>query len=152
MNKAQVLEKIDSTWLELKAAASGLSNEQMMTPGVTGDWSVKDILGHVSTWEEESLKYLPLILRGEKTPRYSTLYGGIDAFNAQMTFQIQKMTLDEALTRFDQTHLKLTVFLQGVPDKAFKSDARFLRRLKYDTYAHYPEHQQAILHWRSQLG
>jgi len=150
MNKAQVLEKIDSTWLELKAAASGLSNEQMMTPGVTGDWSVKDILGHVSIWEEESLKYLPLILRGEKTPRYSKLYGGIDAFNAQMTLQIQKLTLDEVLTRFDQAHQRLTAFLQGVPDEAFKSDARFLRRLKYDTYHHYPEHQQAILHWRSQ--
>ena len=27
-----------------------------------GEWSVKDILAHVTTWEEEALKYLPLIL------------------------------------------------------------------------------------------
>jgi hypothetical protein len=35
-----------------------------------GEWSVKDILAHVTTWEEEALKYLPLILTGGRPPRY----------------------------------------------------------------------------------
>jgi hypothetical protein len=52
-----------------------------MEPGVTGDWSVRDILAHVSTWEEEALTHLPLILEGGTPPRYSVRYGGIDAFN-----------------------------------------------------------------------
>jgi len=99
---------------------------------------VKDILGHVSIWEEESLKYLPLILRGEKTPRYSKLYGGIDAFNAQMTLQIQKLTLDEVLTRFDQAHQRLTAFYRVCLMKRSNQMHAFLRRLKYDTYHHYP--------------
>ena len=38
----------------------------MLEPGVTGAWSVKDILAHVTTWEGEALKHLPLVLRGEK--------------------------------------------------------------------------------------
>src|SRR5437016_14026931 len=51
-----------------------------------GDWSVKEILAHVTIWEEEALKYLPLIINGEKPPRYGQ-YGGLDAFNAQMIEQ-----------------------------------------------------------------
>jgi hypothetical protein len=58
-----------------------LSDAQLMEPGVTGDWSVRDILAHVSTWEEEALPHLPLILEGGTPPRYSVRYGGIDAFN-----------------------------------------------------------------------
>ena len=46
---------------------------------------MQDILAHVTTWEEEALRYLPRILEGGTPPRYSTTYGGIDAFNAQMT-------------------------------------------------------------------
>jgi hypothetical protein len=64
-----------------------LSDTQLVEPGVTGAWSVRDILAHVSRWEEEALKYLPLILEGGKPPRYSVSYGGIDAFNARMTEQ-----------------------------------------------------------------
>src|SRR5437773_1337186 len=41
-----------------------------MKPGVTGDWSVRDILAHVSTWEEEALTHLPLILEGGTPARY----------------------------------------------------------------------------------
>jgi hypothetical protein len=36
----------------------------MMEPGVTGAWSVRDTLAHVTSWEEEALKHLPLILKG----------------------------------------------------------------------------------------
>ena len=48
---------------------AGLSDVELMEPGVTGAWSVRDILAHVTTWEEEALKHLPLILKGGTPPR-----------------------------------------------------------------------------------
>ncbi len=54
MKKAQVLEKLDQTWAEFQGSFAGLSESQMAQPGVTGEWSVKDILAHVTAWEEES--------------------------------------------------------------------------------------------------
>ena len=68
----------------------GLSDAELMEPGVTGAWSVKDIIPHVTGWEEEALTHLPLILAGGRPPRYSVRYGGIDAFNAQMPGQMRK--------------------------------------------------------------
>jgi hypothetical protein len=35
---------------------------------VTGDWSVRDILAHMTTWEEETLGHLPIILAGGQPP------------------------------------------------------------------------------------
>ena len=61
-----------------------MSNARLVAPNVVDDWSVKDILAHVTTWEEEALKHLPLIIAGRTPPR-SAAQGGIDAFNARAT-------------------------------------------------------------------
>ena len=85
MDRQQLLNKVDKAWISLKESYAGMSEAQMMEPGVMGEWSVRDILAHVTVWEEEALKYLPYALEGRRPPRYKDLYGGLDAFNAQMT-------------------------------------------------------------------
>ena len=82
MKKEQLLIKIEQPWSAFRASYARLTEAQMTQPGVTGDWSATDIIGHVTVWEEEALKHLPHILEGKRPPRYSVLYGGIDAFNA----------------------------------------------------------------------
>jgi hypothetical protein len=44
----------DAAWEAFKASYARLSDAEMMQPGVTGDWSVRDILAHVTTWEEDA--------------------------------------------------------------------------------------------------
>ena len=148
MQKQAFLEKLDQAWEALQDAYAGMTEEQMVMPGVTGEWSVKEILAHVSTWEAESLLHLPVILRGERPPRYSQVYGGIDAFNALMTEQWREHSLAEVLTQLQDTHARLMAYLQSVPETQFATETRFRRRLGWDTYKHYPTHTQAILDWR----
>src|SRR6266508_4145478 len=101
MKRQQLLNKLDTAWAALKESYAGLSGSQLTEPGVTGDWSVKDILGHVTTWEEEALKYLPLIIKGGRPPQYIT-FGGIDAFNAQKTEQKRSLSFSEILRQLDE--------------------------------------------------
>src|SRR5437899_879721 len=96
MNRHQLLNKLDAAWAGIKESYAGLSDSQMAEPGVAGDWSVKDVLAHVTTWEKEALKYLPLIIEGGKPPLYAT-YGGIDAFNAQSTEEKRRLSLSEVV-------------------------------------------------------
>ena len=148
VDKRQLLIRLDKAWGEFQDSHAGLSPAQLIKPGVTGTWSVRDILAHVTTWEEEALKYLPVILRGETPPRYSAVYGGIHGFNAQMAEQKQALSLEEVLQQLSQTHYRLVAFITGVPDEQFRSETRFLRRLRLDTYGHYPKHSRAIWAWR----
>ena len=120
----------------------------MIESGAMGNWSVKDILAHVTTWEQEALKVLPLIIKGDRPPRYSTLYGGIDAFNALMMEQKRSFSLSEVLKQLDETHNRLINYVQSVPEEQFTQETRFRRRLRLDTYSHYPEHTRAIREWR----
>lgn len=152
MDKQQLLTKIDKAWSGLQTSIDGLMAQQMTQPGVTGDWSVKDILGHVTAWEEEALKHLPDLLDGKRPPRYSVLYGGIDAFNALKTVENRARSLDEVQMRFDQTHARLLDYIRSAPDEQIATETRFRRRIRLDSYSHYPIHAQAIREWREQSG
>ena len=149
MRKEQLLERLDKAWRELIVSYAGLSEAQLTQSGVVGDWSVKDLLAHVTTWEEESLKHLPHIHAGETPPRYSVAYGGIDAFNALMTEQKRALSLAEVLRQLDETHRRLVEYVRDAPEEQFTSDTRFRRRLRLDTYSHYPIHTKMIAEWRT---
>ena len=150
MNRQQLLDRIDSAWVAFQASYAGLPTSLLTEPGVTGDWSVKDIIAHVTWWEEEALRHLPSIIAGERPPRYSTTYGGIDAFNAMMAERKRDLSLSDVLTQQDDTHRRLIDFIQIVPEDQFMRETRFRRRLQLDTYSHYPIHTRAIREWRQQ--
>jgi len=148
MDRSQLLKRLDKEWEALKASYFGLSDSELLEPGVTGTWSVRGIIAHVTWWEEEALTHLPLILAGGRPPRYSVTYGGIDAFNAQMTEQKRNVPLCEVLRQRDETHRRLIDFIQSVPEDQIAQETRFRRRLRLDTYSHYPKHAEAIWKWR----
>jgi hypothetical protein len=152
MNKVQLLNKLERAWASFQKSYASLTDEQLMQPGVTGNWSVKDIMSHVSWWEEEALKHLPYILQGRKPPRYSVVYGGIDAFNAQMRELKRSLPLSEVHEQMEATHFRLVEYLQSVPEEQFTMETRFRRRLRLDTYSHYPIHTRAIHEWREGLS
>jgi hypothetical protein len=152
MNRLQLLKRLDKAWETFIASYAGLSDAEMMEPGVTDAWSVRDIIAHVTWWEQEALRHLPLILAGGKPARYSVTYGGIDAFNAQRTEQKKDLSFTEVLQQQDETHRQLIDFIQRVTEDQFLRETRFRHRLRLDTYSHYPKHAEAIRQWREQRG
>ena len=148
MDRSQLLKRLDRAWEALKASYAGLSDAELLEPGVTGAWSLKDIIAHVTCWEHEALTYLPLILAGGRPPKYSVKYGGIDAFNAQMTDQTRELSLSEVLRQRDDTHGRLIELIETVPVEQIARETRFRRRLRLDSYSHYPGHAEEIRVWR----
>jgi hypothetical protein len=146
--RRRLLGQIEAAWTAFRSAYAGLSESDLLEPGVTKMWSVRDIIAHVTTWEEEALKHLPSILDGRKPPRYSVTYGGIDAFNALMTTKKAGLSLADVFEQQQQVHRRVTEIVNRAPDDALMPDARFRRRLRLDTYGHYPKHTAAVQRWR----
>jgi hypothetical protein len=146
-DRQRLLRQLDAAWTALTGAYAGLPEARLVQPGVVDDWSVKDIVAHVTTWEQEALKHLPLIVAGGTPPRYAA-QGGIDAFNARATQAGRRLSLAEVLRRRDETHARLVEFIRRQPEDTFGGRTRARRRLRLDTYGHYPEHTAAIRAWR----
>jgi len=132
VDRRRLLQRLDAAWRAFTA-------------------SVRDILAHVSTWEEEALTHLPLILEGGTPPRYSVTFGGIDAFNARMTQQKASLSLAAVRRQLDDTHRRLIDFVQTAPEDPLSRESRFRRRLRLDAYGHYPLHAEAIRQWRRKI-
>ena len=152
MTKDQLLARLDAAWRDFEGSYAGLTSSQLLIPNVTGRWSVRDIIAHVTWWEEEALKHLPLIREGGRPPRYSVRYGGINAFNAMMTEERSSLSLDAVLRQHDDVHEQLVNYVRSAPDDLVRTETRFRRRLKLDAIGHYPVHARAIRAWRERTS
>ncbi len=55
MNKQELLNRLAASRAELLAEIETLDEAAMTGPAVEGVWTVKDILGHIASWEEACL-------------------------------------------------------------------------------------------------
>jgi uncharacterized protein (TIGR03083 family) len=148
----RMLAQLDTAWRDFQDAYAGLTDEELLIPGVTGAWSVRDLIAHVTWWDEEAITHLPLALTGQPLPRYSQVYGGIDAFNALMTEQKRGLSLAEVRAEFIATHERLIDYIRSLSPEEIVTAPRFRRRLKLDTSGHYPIHAADIRVWRETRG
>lgn len=150
VTRQQLRQRLDDAWRDFTVSYAGLSEAELVTSGVTKAWSVRDIIAHVTTWEEEALKHAPEILEGRRPPRYSVTYGGIDAFNALRTKQKAHLSLAEVFRQHREIHQRVITMIEQAPEDEIVRETRFRRRVKLDTYGHYPTHTQAIVRWRAE--
>jgi hypothetical protein len=145
----RVVRTLEGAWAELRESYAGLTDALLLEPGVAGDWSLRDVLAHVGTWQEEALTHLPLIAAGGTPPRYATAFGGIDAFNALMAERKRDLPLADVRRGLDEAHRRLVELIRAAPEDQLTGDTRFRRRLRLDTYGHYRLHARWIREWRA---
>ena len=64
-SKSELLDAIATTRDKLIKLLGGLTAEQLVTPHIVGRWSVKDVLAHLSEWEQMCLGWYQAGLRDE---------------------------------------------------------------------------------------
>ena len=147
------LNQIAATWEELHASYAGLSDGQLQEPGVTGDWSVRDILAHIAVWDMECRDVLPEIASGRRR-HPSDDEEDTDTFNARKTEEMRGMPIDAVREMLADSHRQLLDYLQGLDpgDIVPTSVESFRARLASDTWNHYPEHTTSIRAFREARG
>ena len=106
MTKRELLEAIQKERAAFEAAWAGLTPEQMTAPGVMGEWSVKDILGHVAMWESRLVTILYSIER-EVAPKMLHGQAEVDKVNAESFAEQRERPLDRVLADFHAVHVQL---------------------------------------------
>jgi hypothetical protein len=69
MDHAALYDALDSTREQLLVLLEPLSDAQLLLDGVIGDWSVRDMLFHLTIWEAELVTGLMKIHQGQKPTR-----------------------------------------------------------------------------------
>ena len=140
-----ILSQIQDAWKELQDTLEAVPLERMEETGVEGPWSVKDLIGHISTWESEAIasvgRYLP-----RRDPGELAWEGNIDEFNTRAVAGKRSAPLSDLLADLDDAHAGLLSFVEGVEEDAL-GVSEVETRIRVDTFAHYAEHATAIRMW-----
>ena len=151
MTKQEMLKRIQKEREAFEAVLEGLTPEQMTAPGVMGEWSVKDILGHMAMWESRLVTILYSNERGV-SPKMLQGQAEVDRVNAESYAEQRERALDRVLADFHAVHAQLLKRLDKLTDRDLSDPKRFkwmegepLEKLVAgDTFEHYAEHRPMI--------
>src|SRR5688572_4503504 len=59
-----LLARIDEAWRQFFAALDDIPEDRLGDPGVIGDWSLKDLFGHLAFWDENAVREIERALAG----------------------------------------------------------------------------------------
>jgi len=68
--KQQLLEQLQREQTAWNALLDEIGHDRMEIPGVTGDWSMKDTIIHLTAWWRRELALLASAQRGERPPEH----------------------------------------------------------------------------------
>src|SRR5579864_919180 len=67
-SKAQLLDDLRSEQVAFEALLDEIGESHMTQPGVAGDWSIKDVVAHLTGWRRRSVARFQAALRREPMP------------------------------------------------------------------------------------
>lgn len=158
MEKSQIIYDLEASREEFLDAIAGLEDEEMLEPGVVGEWSIKDLLAHISRWEGELVTML-FQARAGKKPDRAEISGQqqIDELNARWHRESRDRSLDLIKSDFrglrPQTIRRVSEFsneeLNDPELYDWLRDEPLWRWIAVDTFEHEREHAEQVRSWRA---
>ena len=132
---AAALARIETSWHSLVNLVTSLSPDLLHKPGVTGEWSIKDLLGHIAFWDDN----------GAATAR--RLAGGDAAAGPDYRLVNDPEAANRASQSLEQVISELQVAHERMMQTLHELDGFHPANIAEDTYLHYEEHQAEVESW-----
>ena len=156
MDKQQLLETMKTTRADWEALLTKVGEARMTVAGVTGNWSVKDVVVHLTAWEKQTVARLTAVRHGgtpEPAPWPPNL--SEEDENEWIYEANRKRTLRDVLDDSRRVHDQVMKQLQSVTDEELNQPGRFnwldgnklADYIPGNTYEHYQEHGELIRKW-----
>lgn len=157
MNKKDLLVRLEDSHERVLEAIEGLSTEEMLEPGVMDNWSVKDILAHLTRWEAELIKLLWQARQGmQPTSLHFNQSHSVDEVNARWYEEDQARSLERILEDFHGVRNQTIRRLEFFTEKDLNDTQRYpwlggqplWEWVANDSFEHDNEHLEHLRLWR----
>lgn len=138
----------------LSLAISGLASDDATRVAI-GDWSIKDIIAHLTACEIEATKRLDLLMSGREAEIVLIKEEEVDAWNDKAVTARRHNTWDEVLAELLEAREGLFAALAGVSEEQFALQAGRAPLgswLPKWTVEHVARHAAELLAWRAEKG
>jgi uncharacterized protein (TIGR03083 family) len=117
MKQIELLAAMREQRARLDAALAGLTPDQMLAPGAAGEWSVKDILAHLTACEVYLLTSLFQAQRGQKAGKMNLTDAEVEAQNQKWYREYRDRPLENVLADYHGVHRQVLRVVDGLKDK-----------------------------------
>ena len=139
--KSQLLSLMQSEHSQLEAFLNTLGEEQLLRSDLVGSWSVKDVLVHLSWWEQAMIS--ELVHGVELDPGLNGEPWSTERANALMVEAKRSTPLSDILTSFHDSYHQVLQMVENLTEDDLANDEIYTHLLN-NTANHYAEHLQWI--------
>jgi uncharacterized protein (TIGR03083 family) len=125
--KLHLVRRLSTERKRLEQNLARLAPEQMLQPGVVGEWSVKDVLAHLAEWEQLCLTWLDASQSGAvpEVPAPGFTWKTIDALNQVIYLKHRDRSLEDVLAWFREVHEGFIARIEDLSDDELCSPGFF---------------------------
>lgn len=130
VSQAEAVATIEEGHARVGELLSGLNDDQIERPATIGggDWSAKDLIAHLATWERFAVETIREWRRGEepwieRAAFSAPATGKVDALNARFVEENRARSLVEVRAEADRIHAELVELVRSMPDDEWNSRA-----------------------------
>lgn len=152
MNKQELIDRIEQSHSEWQSVLAEVGQSRMEEPGVTGDWSVKDIIAHLSSWQQRVLDRMDADTSGKEV---ESLGQTVDEVNIALYERNRERPLEEVLPQARDTYGRFLERVRTLSEQqifepghfTFTKDNALYAWIAGDTFEHYEEHSASVRSW-----
>lgn len=153
MTRDELLAREAASWAALWALVDDLDEDAWLIPGAAGDeWTLKNVMAHISSWQEETLTVLPdmarQIVAGVKAPRRYD----IDAWNDEQYRARRDLPADVVRDTLLAARAELLAMIERIPEEWLGKYRHITNWIVAVTDHHYDAHAEMLRAWRATLG
>jgi hypothetical protein len=152
-SKTELLRAIRAERRKLEAGLKGISDPDMVRAPKPGAWSIKDILAHISAWDDTFVRWYQAGLKGGKVDKPNFNRPGVlTEVNRQIYEANKDRSLDDVRAGFESSYERMLKVVASIPEEDIFARGRFawtgtgklLTYITSNTTLHYPGHQTMI--------
>jgi len=164
MKKSDLIAWLKGEYQQWEALLDRIGLARMEQPGVNGDWSMKDMIAHLTGWNRWHADRLRAAQRGEPKPlpHWPANLETDDEINAWIYEANRKRLVREVLDEMHQVHQQILAVIEALPDDVriervdpayylvWVGGQRFTPGEFFDHY--HDDHEQDVRAWLAQEG
>jgi hypothetical protein len=156
LRQAELLALVEAEQRHMRALLARLQPAHLTTPGLTGSWSVKDVLAHVTFWHRRLLRVVEAERRGRRAEPLmrpgENWAAALARINEQVTGLSRAQPIALVLADFRQTSKDVFALITGLRDDELTAPLRTtgepLLNLILDlAYEHPHAHRLEVQDW-----
>jgi hypothetical protein len=135
---------------ELASAIQGLPDDKMTVP-LADDWSAKDIMGHITAWDEVTVSDLRRIARGRLPTLAAFRESEVDSWNAFLIRPRKLFPLPQIRAEFEEARAEMADALKELPE-GLLAQGQMVRNIFAIMTNHEKDHARQVREWRQREG